>query len=94
MKTVIWLVLVALVLLHHDYWFWDDPTLVGGWMPVGMLYHIGLSLAASAFWFAAVKFAWPAADGLTGNAAEGTTDGDEPSDVSRRQSNIDGGASA
>ena len=69
MKTAIWLVLAALVLLHHDYWFWDDPTLVGGWMPVGMLYHIGLSLAASAFWFAAVKFAWPAGDDSVNDAS-------------------------
>lgn len=59
MRTAIWLVLVALVLLHHDYWFWNDSTLIGGWMPIGMLYHILLSLVASAFWFVVVKRAWP-----------------------------------
>ena len=61
MRTAIWLVLVALVLLHHDFWFWNDPTLIGGWMPIGMLYHILLSLVASAFWFVVVKCAWPVA---------------------------------
>lgn len=61
MKTVIWLVLVALVLLHHDFWFWDDASLIGGWMPIGLLYHIALSFVASVFWFVVVKLAWPVA---------------------------------
>ncbi len=55
-----WFILIALVLLHHDFWFWDDSTLVMGWLPIGMLYHILLTLAATAFWFFAVKKLWPA----------------------------------
>jgi hypothetical protein len=62
MRTALWLVLIALVLLHHDFWFWDDPTLVAGWLPIGLLYHIVLSLVASAFWFCAVKCAWPVSE--------------------------------
>ena len=59
MRIAIWVVLAALVALHHDFWFWDDATLVGGWMPIGLLYHLLLSLVAVAFWAVAVRFAWP-----------------------------------
>jgi hypothetical protein len=59
MRIAIWVVLAVLVALHHDYWFWNDSTLVWDWMPVGLLYHIGLSLVAVAFWAVAVRFAWP-----------------------------------
>ncbi len=62
MRTALWLVLIALVLLHHDFWFWADATLIAGWLPIGLLYHILLSLVASAFWFCAVKFAWPVSE--------------------------------
>ena len=59
MKSIVWPLLCLLVILHHDFWFWDDPTLVAGWFPIGLLYHVGLSLVAAGFWLFAVKCAWP-----------------------------------
>lgn len=51
--------LIVLVALHHDFWLWNDSTLVGDWMPIGLAYHIVLSIVAAAFWLIAVKAAWP-----------------------------------
>jgi len=59
MRTLLWLGFVALFLLHQDVWFWHDPTLVFGFLPVGLAYHAGFSVAASLLWLAMVKLAWP-----------------------------------
>jgi hypothetical protein len=50
----------ALYLLHQDFWFWRDGTLVFGVMPIGLLYHALYCVAASALMWALVTFAWPA----------------------------------
>lgn len=58
-KKLIWLGVMALAILHHDFWWWGDPSLVFGFLPIGLAYHVGFSIAASALWFAYIKFAWP-----------------------------------
>jgi len=51
---------VALMfVLHHDFWWWGDKTLVFGFIPIGLFYHAMYSLAAGALWWAATKWAWP-----------------------------------
>lgn len=55
----VWIIFVALFFLHQDFWFWDDRSLVFGFMPVGLAYHAGFSLAAALLWASAVKWAWP-----------------------------------
>lgn len=62
MKLAVWILILALVLLHQDFWYWTDETLVFGFMPVGLAYHVGLSLAASFAWLLATKYAWPLDD--------------------------------
>ena len=62
MKKLVWLLIILLILLHHDFWFWDDTTLILGFLPVGMVYHIGISLAAAGTWFLATLIAWPRND--------------------------------
>ena len=59
MKYVIWGLVVLLIVLHQDNWFWDRPTLVFGFMPVGLLYHVGISLAAGIVWCFAIRYCWP-----------------------------------
>lgn len=51
--------IAGLCLLYHDFWFWSDPTLVLGFLPVGLFYHVALSLLAGAAWWAVVRFGWP-----------------------------------
>ena len=50
---------VFLIIQHHDVWLWDNTTLVGGVMPLTLLYHAGVSVAAGFTWFLVIHFAWP-----------------------------------
>lgn len=75
MATVVWALVVLLVILHQDFWFWESGYLVFGFMPVGLFYHVCVSVAASVTWFLATRHCWPA--GLEGDeagpAAEGSS---------------------
>jgi hypothetical protein len=51
--------IVALAVMHHDVWAWDDPTLIGGVIPVGLAWHAGLSVAAAGVWAWVTRVAWP-----------------------------------
>ena len=58
-KKLFWGALVVLMILHHDWWFWSDGTLLFGFLPVGLAYHAGISLAAGILWAVAVFYAMP-----------------------------------
>ena len=58
LRGLLMVVLAAMVLLHNDFWFWDDPRLVLG-LPIGLTYHIAFCVAASALMFLLARFAWP-----------------------------------
>lgn len=53
---------IALLVLHQDSWFWEDGRLVWGIFPVGLFWHICLSIAATLTWALATKIAWPLDD--------------------------------
>jgi hypothetical protein len=59
-RNIVWTVVVLLAILHQDFWLWGDKTLLFGFLPIGLAYHIGFSIAAGLTWAFAVKFAWPA----------------------------------
>ena len=59
MKYFIWLLVAALVVLHQDFWLWDNDRLLFGFMPIGLAYHMGISIAAATTWLLACRFAWP-----------------------------------
>ena len=50
---------IVLLIAHQDSWNWNDDRLVFGFMPVGMFYHVIISLAAGLVWFLVCVFAWP-----------------------------------
>ena len=51
---------VALYLLHQDYWYWYSvEPLVFGILPIGLFYHAVYSLVAVGFMLLLVRFAWP-----------------------------------
>jgi hypothetical protein len=54
-----WGWIVALAILHYDFWYWDDPSLVFGFMPIGLLWQMGISVGAALGWYAVVRWAWP-----------------------------------
>ncbi len=60
MKIVVWLLVLALIIAHQDIWFWNDGTLVFGFIPIGLFYHSCISLTAGFTWFLATIFIWPA----------------------------------
>ena len=57
----LWIAAGVLFVLHQDFWLWSNQTLVFGFMPIGLLYHAGFSVAAALLWLCMVKFAWPGA---------------------------------
>lgn len=59
MKAVVWGLVALLMIIHQDLWFWDDPTLVFGFLPIGLAYHLALSLAAAFTWYLATVYCWP-----------------------------------
>lgn len=60
MRNVVWLLVLILIVIHQDNWNWHNDRLIMGFMPIGLLYHACISVAASITWFLATKFAWPA----------------------------------
>ena len=59
MKTFVWGLVLLLIVLHQDVWFWDDGTLLFGFLPIGIGYHVCISLAAAFTWWLATRYAWP-----------------------------------
>jgi hypothetical protein len=60
MRTVIYGLILLLVVLHQDFWWRSDHrTLVLGFLPVSLAYHIGISIVACVFWGLACKYCWP-----------------------------------
>jgi hypothetical protein len=51
---------VAVALLHQDVWLWESRTLVLGFIPAGLAYHMGYCVVASILLWALVRWAWPA----------------------------------
>ena len=57
-RWTLYIILVALFLLHNDFWLWDNPKVVLG-LPIGLLYHIGFCAAATILMALVVNHAWP-----------------------------------
>lgn len=62
MKTFAWILVGLLVILHQDEFFWESSYLVGGFLPVGMAWHMGISVASGIVWYLATTYAWPVDD--------------------------------
>lgn len=61
MKKVVIALLILLAVLHQDFWLWNRiEPLVLGFIPIGLAYQIGVSIAAGILWALAVHYCWPA----------------------------------
>lgn len=60
MKKLVYGLLILLAVVHQDFWWWDsiDPVVLG-FIPIGLAYHAGVSVAAAVLWAMAVKYCWP-----------------------------------
>ena len=59
MKWLLALMVLAVYLLHQDYWNWHDKSLVLGFLPKGLAYHAGFSMLAALMMWVLVRAAWP-----------------------------------
>jgi hypothetical protein len=59
MPRLLWVLVLVLIVLHQDNWFWTDDRLVFGFLPIGLFYHACISLAAVAMWWWATIYCWP-----------------------------------
>ncbi len=53
-----YLAILALFVLHNDFWLWNNDRLVAG-LPAGLLYHVIYCVAVSSLFLLLVRFAWP-----------------------------------
>ena len=52
--------ILLLAILHQDWWWWEaKEPLVFGFMPIGLAWHAGISLAAGLVGLLAGKVGWP-----------------------------------
>jgi hypothetical protein len=59
MNKFVYLLLLLLLILHQDFWLWDNAQLVLGFMPAGLAYHAAYSIVAALTWAWIIKVAWP-----------------------------------
>lgn len=58
-KITVLIVFLILMVLHQDFWNWDNSDLVFGFMPVALAYHAAYSMVVATFWALVIHFAWP-----------------------------------
>jgi hypothetical protein len=54
------MLVLLLMVLHQDFWFWHryEPLLFG-FIPIGLAWHVGISLSAGVVGLLAVRYCWP-----------------------------------
>lgn len=61
MRRMVYGLILLLAVVRQDFWWWNDAdTLVLGFVPIGLAYHAGISVAAAVLWAMAVRYCWPA----------------------------------
>ncbi|MEK6285964.1 MAG: DUF3311 domain-containing protein [Acidobacteriota bacterium] len=59
-RALLPIIVVALYVLHQDFWFWRAARpLVFGFIPIGLFYHACYTVAAALLMWMLVKHAWP-----------------------------------
>ena len=59
MAFVVWFLMALLTVVQQIDWGFAATPLFGGVIPPGLLFHAGVSVAASFLWLLAVTFCWP-----------------------------------
>ena len=54
-----WGLVLLLGVLHYDFWWWGDRTLVFGFLPIGLAWHAAISVMAAVAWALVIRYAWP-----------------------------------
>ena len=56
---IFWILFLALLFLHQDFWNWQSEEMVFGGVPIGLFYHALFSVVCSGLGAWAVVRAWP-----------------------------------
>lgn len=60
MRFVVWGLVALLIVLHQDFWNWYTYLpLVLGFIPIGLAWHVGISLLSGVISYLAVTYCWP-----------------------------------
>lgn len=59
MPWLLTLLVLAVVLLHQDTWFWNSRALVFGFLPIGLAYHAAYTLLCSMVLWTLILYVWP-----------------------------------
>lgn len=59
LRSLLVSLLVLLAVLHQDFWWWNDPTPVLGFLPIGLAWHILLSVLSGVAWWLVTRHCWP-----------------------------------
>ena len=54
-----WGLVLLVTALHFDFWNWDSTAVVFGFLPLGLAYQAGVSIAAALAWGLVMTFDWP-----------------------------------
>lgn len=73
-SKLVLLAVVLLGLLHQDFWLWSDASLVLGFIPSGLAYHVAFSIVTAGLWVVVVRTAWPSEN----RADDGPSDAQGP----------------
>jgi hypothetical protein len=58
-RILLTLLVMGFYVLHQDSWNWDKAGLLFGFLPIGLAYHAGYSIAAACLMALLVRLAWP-----------------------------------
>lgn len=58
-RRLLYAALVALFVLHNDWWLWHERATVAG-LPAGLAYHLAYTAVATVVLVLLVRHAWPA----------------------------------
>jgi len=58
-RVILYILIFVLAFLHQDFWNFDDATLCWGFLPIGLAYHAGYTIAAVVLWYFMIRFASP-----------------------------------
>ena len=67
--SAVLLLVAGFLALHQDFWLWGDATLVMGFLPAGLAYHVVYSLCTAGLWAAVCRWGWPSDLGRPGSRA-------------------------
>lgn len=85
MRKIVPALIVLLAILHQDFWWWNSiEPLVFGFIPIGLAYHVGVSIVAALVWALAVKYCWPESVEVDDAAVTGATTISRGSEEPRR----------